>query len=412
MPGWIVAGLGVILVAGTVAAGVVAPGLPVRSTTAARAEAAPLVDRPGRQEWSWRPADELVDVVAAGAGVVVATQGGTLTALDGVSGSERWRYARPGAHVRALAATPDRSLVLASFAPGGGRDTGTDLLVVLDAMTGEPLHDSLQDDWISDLRALAPTDGVLPVFHRVAGSEPPAADDIDDHTIEALDLRTGERRWTWSTPRGCTSPFALPASGARVVLAPLRCDDLIGVVALDEATGKPRWKRTERRSTLDENAVDYHFGSSPDGSVVAVRVPALGMHVLLRAADGAELATGDADRYARADIGDSPVLEQEGGVEMVDPADGGRSPVDPAPCADRMADATVEGTYLALCGTVTDNRLTWQDGRVPPVTTAVDWGTGPAPVSMLLDSRPLLLVAAPGAIVAARTDAVVGFSAT
>jgi hypothetical protein len=43
---WVVARLGVLLVAGTVAAGVVAPELPVRSTNAQRVEAKPLVDRP------------------------------------------------------------------------------------------------------------------------------------------------------------------------------------------------------------------------------------------------------------------------------------------------------------------------------------------------------------------------------
>ncbi|MGH3877496.1 MAG: PQQ-binding-like beta-propeller repeat protein [Actinophytocola sp.] len=373
---WVVGGLGVLLVAGTVAAGVVAPGLPVRSTTAQRVEAKPLVDRPVGREWAWRPGEELVDVVAAGAGVVVATQGGTLTALDGASGTERWSYARPGGHVRALVATPDRSLVMAAFDPGGGRDTGSELLVTLDAMTGEPLHDALHDDWISDLDALAPTDGVLPVFHRAAEPEP---NGIADHTVEALDLRTGEPRWTWSAPRGCISPFALPASGADVVLAPLHCGDRLGVVALDETDGKPRWERTARKSTSDEIAVDYYLDAAPDGSVLTVRVPAAGMDMRLDAAEGTDLATENA--------------------------------VDPQPCADRLADTTVAGTFVALCGTVTETRLTWQRGRVPPETTTVDWGNEPAPTS-LVDSRQLLLLAAPGAIVVARTDAVLGFAGT
>ncbi|HWM18783.1 MAG TPA: PQQ-binding-like beta-propeller repeat protein, partial [Ilumatobacteraceae bacterium] len=355
-------------------------------------------------EWAWRPGEEVVDVVAAGAGVVVATQGGTLTALDGASGTERWSYARPGAHVRALVATPDRSLVLAAFDSGGGRDTGTELLVTLDAMTGEPLQGALHDDWVSDLEALAPTDGVLPVFHRAEPTEP---NGIADHSIEALDLRTGEPRWTWSAPRGCISPFALPASGSDVVLAPLHCGDRLGVVALDEANGRQRWERTARRSTSDELAVDYYLDASSDGAVVAVRVPAAGMHVLLGTADGTELAKGNADRYARADIGDTPALIHEDGVDLVDPKDGRRSPVDP-PCAERLTDTTVSGTYVALCGTVDETQLTWQNGSAPPATTTVDWGTGPAPIDTLLDSRQVLLLATPGALVVARTDAVLG----
>ncbi|HWM00781.1 MAG TPA: PQQ-binding-like beta-propeller repeat protein, partial [Actinophytocola sp.] len=403
---WVVAGLGVVLVAGTVTAGVVAPGLPVRSTTAERADAKPFVDRPDGQEWAWRPREEVVEVVAAGAGVVVATQGGTLTALDGAAGTERWSYTRPGAHVRALVATPDRSLVVAAFDPGGGRDTGTDLLVTLDAMTGEPLQHAPHDDWISDLDSLAPTDGVLPVFHREADPEP---NRIADNTVEALDLRTGEPRWTWSPTRGCKSPFALPASGAKVVLAPLLCDDLLGVVALDETTGKQRWARTARRSTSDETAVDYYLDSSPDGTVVAVRIPAVGMHVLLGAATGTELAEGNADWYARAEIGDTPALEHEDRVDLVDPKEGGRAPVNPPPCTDRIADTTVLGTYVALCGTTTEARLTWQKGSAP-ATTTVDWGTNTTPTSSLLDSRQHLLLAAPGAIIVARADAVLGFT--
>jgi hypothetical protein len=101
---------------------------------------------------------------------------------------------------------------------------------------------------------------------------------------------------------------------------------------------------------------------------------------------------------------------REDGVDLVDPKNGGPSPVAPAPCADRLADTTVLGTYLTLCGTVAETRLTWQDDRTPPATTTVDWGTGPAPIDTLLDSRQLLLLAAPGAVVVARTDAVLGFT--
>jgi hypothetical protein len=91
---------------------------------------------------------------------------------------------------------------------------------------------------------------------------------------------------------------------------------------------------------------------------------------------------------------------------------GVRAPVDPPPCADRLADITVAGTYVALCGTVVESRLTWQHERVPPKTTTVDWGNEPAPIDTLADSRQLLLVAAPGAIVVARTDAVLAFTGT
>ncbi len=65
---------------------------------------------------------------------------------------------------------------------------------------------------------------------------------------------------------------------------------------------------------------------------------------------------------------------------------------------------------MALCGTVAETRLTWQDERVPPETITVGWGDKPAPTSTLLDVRQVVVLAAPGAIVVTRTDAVVGFS--
>lgn len=391
----------VALVGASVAGALLAPRLPVRASGASAVEPAALAEQPGERRWTWRTSDPVRDVVAAGAGVVVAVDGGGLAALDGPTGAVRWRYARPGAHVRALLSTPDRATVVAAFAPGGDRVTGAALLVVLDAITGDTLRESTVDESVTDPDFLVPTDSVLPIRDRIG---------TDDNTIRATDLRTGADLWTWSAPDGCTSPFFLPRSGADVVLTSIRCGDRAGVVALDERTGEQRW---ERMAETRSDRVDYHVSTSPDGEVVSVRLTGAGPHVMLRTEDGAELTT--VDRSASVEVGTHPLLTGEPtdeiGPELVDPVTGERTELPRTTCTDPRADATTASAYLRICGPDSDASLVWQDLTGDPrvIRTPIGWGASTSVASRMLGSRAhAVVLPAPGAIVVARAgDAVV-----
>lgn len=367
----------VVLVAAAVAGGLLAPRLPVRASEAEAVEPPPLAREPGERRWSWRTPDVVLGVVAAGAGVVVAVDGGELAALDGTSGAVRWRYSRPGSVVRALASTPDRAVVVATFVPGG-RTTGVALRVVLDAITGAIHRESEVDDQDS----VTPTNTALPV------TDPGGR-------IRATDLRTGAPLWTWAPADGCALAPRPPGGGADVVLAPVRCADRSGVVALDERTGERRWDR------LTDDAPDDAVTTSPDGTLVAVH------DVLLRTEDGSELV--EVDRRADVGAGTHPLLAGEPtdeiGPEIVDPDTGERTELARVTCEHARADTTTASAYLRLCGPDADATLVWQDfaGDGEVSRTPVGWGDSTSAGSRMLGGREhALVLAAPGAIVVAR----------
>ncbi|HEX2130143.1 MAG TPA: PQQ-binding-like beta-propeller repeat protein [Actinophytocola sp.] len=372
----VTAALVVVLAAAAVAGGLLAPRVPLRASTAGTVEPAALAEQPGERRWTWRTEGAVLDVVAAGAGVVVAVEGGELVALDGPTGAVRWRYARGGAHVRALVATPDRALVLAAFAPGGDEVTGTELLVVLNAITGEVVRESIVDEG----GFLVPTNTVLPVRDRVGP---------DDHRVRALDLRTGAESWTWRAPNGCTSPFLLPRSGADVVLTPIRCPDRSGILALDDRTGEQRW------SHLSDDPL--HLSTDPTGDLVSVN------GTVLHTATGVEVSTTD----AQVDVGARPLLPDEPddtlGPRIVDPSTGETTELPPTTCESPRADTTTESAYLRICGPDTEATLVWQsfsDGHV--ARTPIPWGTSAHPSSMLGSRDHAVVLPAPGAIVVAK----------
>ena len=388
----VAASLVVALVGAAVAGALLAPRLPVLASGASAVEPAALAEQPGERRWTWRTSDAVRGVAPAGAGVVVAVDGGALVALDGPTGAVRWRYARPGAHVRALLSTPDRSTVVAAFAPGGDRVTGAALLVVLDAITGDVLRESTVDDQVADVDFLVPTNSVLPI--RQHGD--------DDDTIRATDLRTGAELWTWSAPDGCTSPFFLPRSGADVVLTSIRCGDRAGIVALDERTGEQRWERT---TPVQSDQVDYYLSTSPDGQIVTIQMTGTGLHVMLRTGDGTELTT--VDRPASVDAGTHPLLTgdptDERGPEIVDPVTGERTELSRINCQGPHAEATTASAYLRICGPDAEAVLVWQNAGDAKVTrTPIGWGAS-TPSAWMLGSHPRAVIPpAPGAIVVAR----------
>jgi len=272
------------------------------------------------------------------------------------------------------------------------------------------VHEQVVDALLSDVDGLTPTADVLPLRERHG----------DDFATTATDLRTGEQLWTWTAPAGCRSDFALPASGRDVALAPFECPDRIGVVALDQRTGRQRWERTLGLDpTISSDEVPrFMLAASPDGGVVSVRLSSpratTSEDVLLRADTGALLTSVDGGLFPRLDTGPIPVLERQDNAqptrsEAVDPNTGKTTPLDLSACAGRIADATTASTYLRVCDTTS---LVWQPLTGGPASTApLDRPESESEIGGLLGGGTTALVPAPGAVVVARsTDlAVTGF---
>lgn len=397
--GWRVRPVGVVaavvVVVAAVFAPVVAGAVIVRSKTLDSRGFTPeaVVERPGGRQWSWQPAAEVVDVVPSGHGVAVAMHDGSLVALDGTDGWVAWRYARPGARVGAVVATLDRRAVVAAF--GSSRNTKAMSVVVLDAETGAPRFELVVRSVLVEVGELMPGTQTLALR--------------DDDVITGYDLVSGEVKWRWSPPAGCTSRFSGTARGRTTVLAPVECPTWLGVVALDEVTGQERWRHEIPLGPADGERQDVLVRATRDGSVMSLRVvatravPGSVVNGLLDAGTGRVLIRPDRPSTVRADLGVTPLLEEQEGarvtaVHAIDPATGVTTPLAVDVCPARAADTTTSTTYLRACE---DN------GRELTVVTQSLDGSPPTSTSVRLDGSGLLpevrLVAAPGAIVVTRT---------
>ena len=404
---WLAVPLVVVLAAGTVAAAVIVPAQAVRSVTAATVAAPAIADRVTNRPWKWTPPTEVRDAVVAGAGVAVGGLDGDVTALDGPTGAVRWAYARPGARLRALVPTPDRLLLLAVYG-GSGRDH----LTVFDAFTGAPVQETLIEE-VSGAGLLAPTNTVLPSITYLGDN---------NFRVNALDLHTGKELWTWTAPQGCVSPFALPASGRDVVLAPLLCPDRLSVLGLDERTGTPRWEHKLPVTRPSDEKADYYLHSALDGGTASLSLRYAGLasgagtDVVLDTANGGVVSTMDPKASKRITLGPVAIAERTTEGKVTEATLDGGVAVDLAACPDRRAQATTPTAYLRLCvlpgGAMVVHRQEL-DGS-PASTLPVDWPPSTDPAGTLNSgfARHALLPA-PGALVAVRGGAtpVVGYPA-
>jgi hypothetical protein len=377
----------------------------VRSTTAEPVAVPPTAGIPGPSTWAWQPTALVENAVAAGAGAVLGLADGTVVALDGRTGRPRWHHARPGAHLDALSAAPDGFTVVAAYHAPTGPDVPDLLFVAFDALTGA-IRWQRVPEWAAgvDVEGLHPTGRALPLRIR------PKPGSADDFEWSALDLVTGEPLWRWRAPAGCTSPYALPASGRTVVLAPLRCPDGIGVAALDERTGRVRWTRTLPLLGSPESPGRFtiFLGATGDGRVASLDVSARtegGLapdpnRLLLDAESGAVLATPsvwiDVRKNAVPVVGDSS--DPTTAVEAFDPQSRRFHRLDRSVCPGRSDVEVTRTAFLSIC-LGADRRTT--DLAVQPF----DGGPvvhRPMPATVLGDGRtqqsgPLLPV--PGAVV-------------
>ncbi|CCH31053.1 PQQ-binding-like beta-propeller repeat protein [Actinosynnema sp. NPDC047251] len=390
--------VGVLAAVVAVAAAVLAPAgadaVIVESVTRdARDFAPPPVaeELTGRQ-WAWQPPADVVGVVAAGHGVVVGVGGGAVVALDGADGDEQWRYTRHGAFVGTLAASKDGKAVVATFR--SRLATRNDLLVVLDADTGAVRFEKVVPAVVAEIEDIAPGTTALALRDR--------------DLITAYDLVTGDEKWRWTPPDGCTSPYARAVRGKTTVLAPVECPDAARLVALDEATGVERWQHQVGLGKDDRRRLDVHLAGTPDGAVVSARListralPGSVTSGLFDAETGKLLHRADPRWVVRADRGPRVLLEVQDGaepreLEVLDLAAGTSRPLDPAACRDRTDDVTTATTYVRKCadnGREVTVVLQGLDGS-PAVAVPVRMdGSGSVPESFL--------VAAPGAVVIAR----------
>jgi outer membrane protein assembly factor BamB len=283
---WRVAGAGA-LAALAGAAAVVGGAWAVEHRTAVdAATAAPSGARPGpiaprRVLWTWdtpggqvlnvqgfnfdgMPGDD--DVVGAGPGVAVRTDDGVV-ALDGRTGRERWHYRRPGTSPGAtgLYASPGGAWVVAWFASGSPDAVGGRWLA-FDGETGRVGLDRVVagPGGVDDRFASLLTSRTL-VERRMLSCAPGCGPDGGRERLAGLDLATGSRLWDWRMAGDCRSAGARPVIATRdTVLVSMVCrtggdlGDLpvgrpgtgqvasgdVAVVALDDRTGLPRWRRS------------------------------------------------------------------------------------------------------------------------------------------------------------------------
>lgn len=391
---WRIRPVGVLVTLVVLAAAVAAPFAAARVATASTTRGAPdltpepVAEKPGARQWSWQPPADVSRIVAAGHGVAVATVDGSVTALDGLDGSADWSYARPGARVHALLAYADRRTVVAAFA--SKTDSSNDLVVVLDADTGTPRFDRVVPS------VLVETGGILAGTRTLT---------IRDDTYTGYDIGTGDELWRWSAPAGCQNPYTLPAQARTVVLAALECGRSAGLVALDEATGKERWRHVVETTGPDDERLDISPATTTDGAAVWLRLvgraatPGSVLNGVFDTETGRLLNRPDATRWVRMDVGPTPVIEQDKtSAEALDLSNGATHPIDLGACAVRSADATTRHTYLRACqDTGRDVTLVVQDFDGSALTSKV---MVPAGSGSLPD---LKLVPAPGAIVLARS---------
>nr|WP_276617710.1 PQQ-binding-like beta-propeller repeat protein [Streptomyces coryli] len=243
----------------------------------------------GRRQFKTR---EVAWSMAVGDGLIHASDGPSLYALDSAQGQERWRVATDG-WVYSLktdapaARASGRSGTVVTGTRGGG-------VQARDAGTGEPLwelagaqsdfetqeagpvvHDGSVYLWANDrLSALDARTGAerwsYPVGDAAAcGGVPVRLTPTDDGVLYvaagkrvlALDAAFGGLRWTFETPAVLLSPPAY-APGPAVTGGGVYLADYLGTVyALDAADGRERWRiATEARQSIEPVTVT-------DGSV-------------------------------------------------------------------------------------------------------------------------------------------------
>jgi outer membrane protein assembly factor BamB len=279
---------------------------------------------PGAGRWTWQPPGRVVGVVRAGPGVVAATAGGRLTALDGRTGQPRWHYGLAGTEVQGLAASPDGTTVLAVYARRVVTSDGEpQRLVVLDAVTGVLRWQQrlgTGDTFRAGLWNLSPTNRTLPILRPRPG------------LILGYDLASGARRWTWTLPPNCEALSVNEVvGGTDTVMMRAHCQAgrmmQITLFGLDERSGVLRWQRIV--ASGEGHLPEGYPVVSSDGQEMTLP----GTKYVLDERTGRPVVSLQANEEAILDIGSLPVglddavLVPISTIQVLQP-DGRRIPID------------------------------------------------------------------------------------
>jgi hypothetical protein len=205
----------------------------------------------------------VLDVVPAGAGVIVRLSDG-IVALDGHTGEERWHYRWRGGRTDALAASPSGDSAVVHF-------WRASRLLRFDAMTGKVGFDEIVD--VREFHPLVVTDHIL-LTRETVENQPT--------TYQAYDLRTGKPAWAYTEPARCRHPGEYennptPARNTILFSYSFVCTPNLTLLALDDRTGKQRWRfeRTPPTSADDADPIrdDFLAGNNGDSAWIGALYP-------------------------------------------------------------------------------------------------------------------------------------------
>lgn len=282
---------------------VVAPHIVVDAATAEQADPAPVPEPSTGARWTstWPPRDDFFQVVAAGAGVVVASGDG-VAALDGSTGRQRWHYRRAGARAYRLHASPDGRTVAAVFSVGHDEDT-TYSMFVFDANTG----DIRWSRWGNHPRIYLRDDNVLTNHVMVINER---------RGMVGYDLGSGDEVWRWTEPLGCRFTVGEYVTSSDSVLVPMACGGghvAYTILGVDDQDGTERWRFADPNEFTDEGK---RLVTAPDGRTALLQSelePYGGiLSALLDSATGKVLyQTASGDRGVIAPDPQTPVVLRE-----------------------------------------------------------------------------------------------------
>jgi outer membrane protein assembly factor BamB len=201
--------------------------------TASAGEPAAVPSSVSKVAWSTEVDGEIKEVAAGGMGAVVMFADG-IAGVDGTTGEIRWSRRRAGAQAKGIDVSPDGRTVLLQMSPA---DRFPIRREVLDAVTGEL---RFSEDSANDRKSVNGFYAPMTNASYIGAAE-------DRSVFRGYSLVDGRKLWDFPMPAGC---YAVGGNSdqlatADAMLLPLSCNkDELRYVAVDGATGQPRWQHT------------------------------------------------------------------------------------------------------------------------------------------------------------------------